>query len=172
MPRLRAVVGDRAPVVTERVPAKPHGFQPGHVKVPGSGRPKGKGNLISADTRREILAGIAAHGSDGKGSGGVAGAVYRAVADNPRNAVSLLCAITPRELQADIRRTEVQITSLADLDSELQRMGLPTTDRLFARPIFECDFKGTPVPETEEAEVVEAEVAANFPPTTGSKKRP
>ena len=127
MARLRPLPTQEHRPTTETVPAKPYGFRPGHVKIPGSGRPRGKGNLISADTRREILAGIAAHGSDGRGAGGVAGAVYRAVADNPRNAVSLLCAICPREVTADIRRTEVSITTIADLDTQLRAMGLPGT---------------------------------------------
>ena len=87
------------------------------------------------------MAGIAAHGSDGKGSGGVAGAVYQAVADNPRNAVSLLCAITPREVQQDIRRRDIQITTIADLDAQLRAMGLPPVDQLFP-PMFAIDFKG------------------------------
>lgn len=150
MARLRPLPTQEHRPTTETVPAKPYGFRPGHVKIPGSGRPRGKGNLISADTRREILAGIAAHGSDGRGAGGVAGAVYRAVADNPRNAVSLLCAICPREVTADIRRTEVSITTIADLDTQLRAMGLPGTDQLFSGPLFEVDFKGSdPIPEAE-----------------------
>jgi hypothetical protein len=101
--------------------------------------------LISADTRREILSGIAMHGSDGKGTGGIAGAVYAACAENLRNAVSLLCAITPKMVEANITKTEVHFTSVAELDQDLAKAGLPPT-----REIFALDYRGDPAESAQD----------------------
>jgi ethanolamine utilization protein EutP (predicted NTPase) len=98
----------------------------------------------------EILRGIASHGVDGKGTGGIAGAVYRAVADNSKNAVSLLNAIVPREVAATITRTDVTYKTISELDQDLARAGLPSS-----REIFQLDFKDSSTPEDEVAEVVE-----------------
>jgi hypothetical protein len=144
MPKLRAPNTQRIPAVTERVPKTAHLFQRGHAKL--GGRPRGQGNLISADTRREILRGIAAHGADGKGEGGIAGAVYRAVADSSRNAVSLLCAITPKEISAQINKVEtIRYKSINDVAADLEKMGIRMPE------LFGPDFVGDEV----EVEVLE-----------------
>jgi hypothetical protein len=150
MPRLRSVSLPRVSETDQprqRIPDAGK-FKKGRAK--SGGRAKGQSNLISADTRREILRGIAMYGSDGKGTDGVAGAVYAACADNLRNAVSLLCAIVPREVAATITRHEVNYTTIAELDEDLLRHGLPPTAE-----IFRLDFKGTSAPAEP---VVEEEI--------------
>ena len=89
--------------------------------------------------------------------GGVAGLVFAVVKDNLRNAIPLLSIVTPRQLTADIHKTEVQITSLADLDGELAKMGLPSSRELFARPAFEIDYRGSAVEDDTEDMVAAAE---------------
>ena len=131
-------------------------FEKGRAKT--GGRPRGQGNLISADTRRDILRGIAAHGCDGKGTGGIAGAVYAACADNLRNAVSLLTAIVPKEASVNVTRTtEVQYTSIQELDDELRRLGLPPVGE-----VFKLSY-ASDIDDATEAELVDSEPTPTGP---------
>ena len=72
-----------------------------------------------------------------------------------RHGIALLSMVTPRHLNADVTiRNEPVITTIEQLDAELAKAGLPPS-----REIFKIDYKGTPAPEADEAEVVEAEIS-------------
>ena len=86
-----------------------------------------------------------AYGSDGEGTDGIAGLVYAAVKADIRNAIPLLSVVTPKQLHAEVMRTNIEIKTVADLDAELQRQGLPAT-----REIFALDFsRGEDATEAE-----------------------
>ena len=135
-------------------------FRKGKQKT--GGRLRGVANVVTTDCRKEILRGLAAYGSDGEGTDGIAGLVYAAVKADIRNAIPLLSVVTPKQMHADIHRTEVQLLSIEDLDRSLIASGLPPTDQLFARPTFPIDFKGSDPIEVED--VTEVEVAAEERP--------
>jgi phage gp37-like protein len=63
--------------------------------------------------------------------------------------------ITPRQLHAEVMRTNIEIKTIAELDAELQRQGLPKTAE-----IFPLSFASSADDEPVEAEVVAEEEAA------------
>jgi hypothetical protein len=73
-----------------------------------------------------------------------------------RKAIPLLSIIVPRQLSADIRKTEVQLLSLEQLDETLRAAGLPVS----SAETFRLDYRGSdPVEEATEAEYVADEDA-------------
>jgi hypothetical protein len=64
----------------------------------------------------------------------------------------MLSLVCPKAIEANITKTEVNFTTIAELDADLQKAGLPPT-----REIFQLDYRGTAVPDAEEAEVVDAQ---------------
>jgi hypothetical protein len=105
------------------------------------GRPKGKVNNISRLTREAIFDGLSRCG----GHEGMVGFVIRATEDNLKNGVAMLNMITPRIVDAMITRTDVIFRSIADVDTELAKHGLPTSQE-----IFKLDFKGSTVVDADE----------------------
>jgi hypothetical protein len=142
MPKLRAPPEQRIPPPTELVsPKAPHRFEKGHKRL--GGRQPGTGNFFSLGIRESILTALSNCG----GERGLVGFIEAAVAENTGYGIRLLCALAPRTADVTIRNTP-SVTSIAELDEELQRAGLPPTSE-----IFRLDFKGTPI---EEAEIVES----------------
>ena len=79
--------------------------------------------------------GLAMYGRDRCGRpdlDGLSAFVYKCAEADLELGAKLLMCITPRQVTADITRTEVQLLSIADLDAELQRQGLPATKEIFA----------------------------------------
>ncbi len=103
-------------------------FRTGKPKT--GGRLRGVANVVTTDCRKEILRGLMAYGSDGEGTDGIAGLVYAAVKADIRNAIPLLSVVTPKQLHAEVMRTNVEIKTIA-LDAELERQGLPRTAEIF-----------------------------------------
>jgi hypothetical protein len=154
MPRLRSV---RTPTVTETVPAKSHLFQKGHARISGSGRAKGTGNVIPGSAREAIALGLSMYGRDACGRpdlDGLSAFVYKCAEADLELGAKLLMCITPRTADIAVRR-EVEVRTIADLDAELQRQGLPAS-----REIFALDFA------SNDDEVIEAELAAPAPPVS------
>jgi hypothetical protein len=73
---------------------------------------------------------------------GLVGFVLAAVRKDIRNGVTMLGMITPKQLEATVNKTEVKYQTIAEVDADLARLGLPPT-----REIFQIDFVGTPVAE-------------------------
>jgi hypothetical protein len=111
-------------------------------RYPGSGRKKGQANTLTRFSRDAIIEGLSRYGSDGKGKDGLVGFVLAAVRKDIRNGVTMLGTITPKQLEATVNKTEIKYQSIAEVDADLARHGLPPT-----REIFQIDFVGTPAPD-------------------------
>ena len=72
------------------------------------------------------------------------GFCLRLLDENIENGLTLLQLITPRQLHAEVMRTNVEIKTIAELDAELQKAGLPPM-----RQVFSLDYKGSPNPDDE-----------------------
>jgi hypothetical protein len=118
-------------------------------KFKSGGRQKGVRNTMTTEVRRAIVAGLAQRG----GEDGLVGYVRWLGADRNVGAL-LLRSVLP--LEATVRATVEQVVSLEHLDEDLRKHGLPPSAELFARPVFEVDYKGSAV-ETEEAEIADSE---------------
>jgi hypothetical protein len=129
---------------------------------PGSGRKKGRANYVTRSTREAILEGLTIAGNS-MGRQGIVSYVVAAAKADFRHGIALLSMVTPRHLNADVTiRNEPVITTIAQLNAELAKAGLPPSGE-----IFKIDFKGSPAPsDVDEAEVVEAETS---PPATVAK---
>ena len=122
-------------------------FRKGKQKT--GGRLRGVANVVTTDCRKEIIRGLAAYGLDGEGTDGIAGLVYAAVKADIRNAIPLLSVVTPKQLHAEVMRTNIEIKTIADLDAELERQGLPLT-----REIFQVQYRSESDEDATEAELV------------------
>jgi hypothetical protein len=77
-------------------PRKPGTFLPGHdPRRKRSHRPKGALNKIPDDIRRDCVAGLAAHGYDGKGRDGLPGYVRLLAEKHPKQAARIIERILP-----------------------------------------------------------------------------
>jgi hypothetical protein len=124
-------------------------------RYPGSGRKKGQANTLTRFSRDAIIEGLSRYGSDGKGKDGLVGFVLAAVRKDLRNGVTMLGMVTPKQVDAVITRGEVTYTTIAELDADLAKHGLPVSSE-----IFKIDYRGTSVPEAEEAEIVTPDPAS------------
>jgi hypothetical protein len=115
-------------------PLPPRKFGDGH-------REKGVKNYTSRMTQEAILEGLSLCG----GRDGLVGFVVKAVRKDIRNGVTMLNMITPRMIDAHITRTDVTYKTIADLDQELSRQGLPPSSQIFA-----LDYKGTAALDDDE----------------------
>ena len=155
MPRLRPSV--RAPSVQENpLVSRPRvqDTKPGE-RFPGSGRQKGRTNYITRSTREAILEGLTIAGNS-MGRQGIVSYVVEAAKADFRHGIALLSMVTPRHLNADVTiRNDPIITTVAQLDAELAKAGLPPSGE-----IFKIEYRGQPAPsDADEAEVVEAEIS-------------
>jgi hypothetical protein len=105
-------------------------------------------------SREAIIEGLCAYGENGKGKNGMVGFVLAAIRKDIRNGVTMLGMITPKAIDAHITRAEINYTSVAELDQDLIKHGLPPSAE-----IFRLDFKGTRLPDTEAALVIDAVVS-------------
>ena len=73
-----------------------------------------------------------------------------AIRKDIRNGVTMLAMITPKQVDATITRTDVVYRTLADLDSNLATLGLPTSSEIFkldyAGDTIEADSVSAPLP--------------------------
>ena len=150
MPRLRELPQSRIPDRTETVSRQPHpaAFKKGHAKL--GGRPPGQGNFFSLGIRESILTALSNCG----GERGLVGFIEQAVQEDRGYGIKLLVALAPRQADVTVRNAP-SVTTLQELDERLAQMNLPP-----ARDIFSLDFKGDPVEDADEAEVVAAEDTA------------
>jgi hypothetical protein len=116
-------------------------------RVPGSGRRPGTSNQIPRHTQALILEALHTYGEDGSGRGGVIGLLHGAFRQDIKHAINLLVAITPKILEQNITRTDVIYKTIAELDEDLAKHGLPTSHE-----VFRLDFSTGPI---EEAEILE-----------------
>jgi hypothetical protein len=135
MPPIRP---SRIPVGSEVERHRPaaHGFQKGRAK--SGGRAPGEPNRISKYSQTVILEALETFGRDGKGKDGVIGFLHRAFHEDVKHGVNLLIAITPKLLEANIIKAELHFQTIAELDQDLAKAGLPPSKEIFA-----LDFKGT-----------------------------
>ena len=110
------------------------------------GRAKGTPNYTTRLSREAIVEALCAYGEDGKGKNAMVGFCLAAIRKDIRNGIIMLQMITPKQVDATITRTDVVYRTLADLDSNLATLGLPTSSE-----IFKLDYAG----DTLEAEVVD-----------------
>jgi hypothetical protein len=133
MPRLRStriVSQEEGP----RVPGpNPRDTKPGQ-RFPGSGRQKGRANYTTRLTREAIIEGLSICG----GKDGLVGFVVKAIKKDIRNGVTMLGMVTPRQVDAHVTHTEIAFQTVAELDADLVKNGLPKSSE-----IFRLDFKGT-----------------------------
>jgi hypothetical protein len=97
-----------------------------------------------------ILEALQTFGRDGRGKDGIIGLIHRAIRADVKHAITLLTAITPKLLEANIVRTEVTYRTIAELDAGLAQLGLPRT-----AAIFDLDYS---TGQDEESEPIEAEI--------------
>ena len=129
------------------VGAKELRYQKARAKRPARGRAKGQTNYTTRLSREAIVEALCAYGSDGKGKDAMVGFCLAAIRKDIRNGVTMLAMITPKQVDATITRTDVVYRTLADLDSNLATLGLPTSSE-----IFKLDYAG----DTIEADSVSA----------------
>ena len=129
MPRLRIPRASQVENSPDQHVGDAGRFRTGKPKT--GGRLRGVANVVTTDCRKEILRGLAAYGLDGEGTDGIAGLVYAAVKADIRNAIPLLSVVTPKQLHAEVMRTNIEIKTIAELDAELERQGLPRTAEIF-----------------------------------------
>jgi hypothetical protein len=129
------------------------------------GRPKGIPNKINLGTREAIIEALTQLGNEiDQGNGqGVISFIKAACRENLSNGIKLLTAITPKMLDVDIQKTTtIKYRTIEELDQDWARRGLPPP-----REIFRVDFKGTPVPSTDNAPAVDGEI---IPPARPARK--
>jgi hypothetical protein len=90
----------------------------GPPPVCGPGRPKGAINRITADVKRGIIAGAAAHGRDGNGDGGFDGYCEFLAKHHPRSMAQLIGRLLPYDVRGDLNVgvsgiSAVNITTIA-----------------------------------------------------------
>ena len=101
----------------------------------------------SRSVREGIIAGLNAAG----GVGGVADYVTKVALQDHRLGVTMMSLVVPRAVDAVVRN-EVQLLTVQQLDESLRQAGLPTTAE-----VFRLDFRGDPVEDATEAEILESE---------------
>jgi hypothetical protein len=104
----------------------------------GGGRAKGKPNHTTRLAREAIVEGLSLYGENGKGKNGMVGFVLAAIRKDIRNGVSMLGMICPKQVDAVITRTDVVYKTIAELDSDLAKRGLPGSQE-----IFKLEYKTT-----------------------------
>jgi|SRR5208283_5137646 len=77
----------------------PTRFQPGHTKI--GGRTKGARNKVSLEFAEEVLAALAEHGTDGKGTGGLRGRFLWLALHEPKTYLTLLHGVLRAEERAN-----------------------------------------------------------------------
>lgn len=115
------------------------------------GRRKGIANYTTRLSREAIVEALCAHGEDGKGKNAMVGFCLAAIRKDIRNGVTMLQMITPKQVDATITRTDITYKTLAELDSSLATLGLPSSQE-----IFKLDYKGSSA-DAEELAVIEAD---------------
>jgi hypothetical protein len=158
MPRLREPNGGQSKV--ERAIAKRlGGVTPTQARGPGrrfkkgfksGGRKAGTRNHLTTEVKTAIVTGLSRLGNRLGGNGLTSYCEW--LGEDRVVGTALLKAVLPFE--ANVRTTVEQVMTLEQLDASLVAKGLPPSAELFARPVFEPDWRGTPDPEANEAEVV------------------
>src|SRR5262245_6984410 len=124
MPKLRPTLDTRIPMSTEVVPPKaPHRFEKGHKRI--AGRERGTPNIITNSAVQSIFQGWSRAG--GGGPDGIARYVCEAARKDYKFGIGLLSLLVPKQVHADIHRTEVQLLSIEDVDRSLIASGLPAS---------------------------------------------
>ena len=148
MPRLRIPrAHSTSAAVTQDPPDAPsdaNKFKKGHKKL--GGRVSGQPNVVTRSVRESIIAGLNAAG----GPQGMAAYVTRVALEDPKLGVAMMALVCPKAIEATVRHEDQVLLSVEQLDESLRQAGLPPSKEIFA-----LDFKGTSVPEPEEAEVVD-----------------
>jgi hypothetical protein len=136
------------------------GSQPGRRRVKGKrfskehqpkrprGRPKGAKNLMTRNIVQAIRDGCADCGEDGKGTGGLRGYMKRLATHDMKTMGMLVRSLIPREVKVEEKQQiRVQVyQSLEEVKTELQRLGLPTTE------IYKLEYCKPPVIDAEAVE--------------------
>jgi hypothetical protein len=112
------------------------------------GRTKGQQNVVTRTIREGIIAGLNA----ARGVGGVADYVAKVALEDYRLGVAMMSLVCSRQAHVDVTRNDEVLLTIEDLDRSLVASGLPKSSE-----IFKIDYRGTPVPEAEEAEIVPPE---------------
>ena len=130
MPRIRL------PVRVEPAPPR--------TKGRGGGRRKGIPNRTTRSSREAIIQAL----NECDPKDGMVGVIKKLIRKNLDNVIPLLQLVTPK--QADVMfRNEAPVLTVEDLDRSLIAAGLPVT-----RQVFGLDFRGEPVEDATEAELV------------------
>ena len=97
---------------------------------PGPGRPPGSPNKFPALLQKAIAEALAEHGSNGAGLGGLKGFVHWALANHPKEVISIVGKMLPRSVIIEVeeelpreRRTPEEVRA------DLERLGFTIIDR-------------------------------------------
>jgi hypothetical protein len=118
-------------------------FKKGHLPLAGAGRKPGIPNFITSFSREAIIAGLTAIGEDGKGRNGLTGFVIRATRAKIEYGVRMLGYVTPKQVDATIKKVVEPYETKADIDRELAKKGLPKLAEIFSisyGPIDEAEI--------------------------------